>query len=79
MAGIGTIAVGKAADPVLIDYEGPLTLSRPETSVLDAVSQRARSEVVELVIVLGEIIYEGGRVTRIDRDAALRELHASLQ
>ena len=27
----------------------------------------------------GEVVYEGGRFTRIDRAAALRELHGSLQ
>ena len=51
----------------------------PETSVLDAVVQRAKSEAVDLVMVAGEVVYEGGRFTRVDRDAALRELHESLQ
>jgi hypothetical protein len=32
-----------------------------------------------LLQVCGEVIYEGGRFTRVDRDAALRELHRSLQ
>lgn len=27
----------------------------------------------------GEVVYESGRFTRVDRDAALRELHGSLQ
>jgi hypothetical protein len=30
-------------------------------------------------MVAGDVIYEGGRFTRVDRDAALRELHGSLQ
>jgi hypothetical protein len=30
-------------------------------------------------MVAGEVVYEGGRFTRVDRDAALRELHDSLQ
>jgi hypothetical protein len=30
-------------------------------------------------MVAGEVVYEGGRFTRVDRDAALRELQASLQ
>ena len=30
-------------------------------------------------MVAGEAVYEGGRFTRVERDAALRELHASLQ
>jgi len=51
----------------------------PETPVLDAVIQRAKSEGVDLVMVACEVVYEEGRFTRVDRDAALRELHASLQ
>jgi hypothetical protein len=34
---------------------------------------------VDLVIVAGELVYQGGRFTRVDRDAAPRELHQSLQ
>ena len=77
---IGTIAVGKAADLVLIDRD---KLAYPyldaETPVLDAVVQRAKTDGVDLVIVAGEVVYEGGRFTRVDRVAALRELHDSLQ
>jgi 5-methylthioadenosine/S-adenosylhomocysteine deaminase len=77
----GTIVVGnKAADLVLIDW-GKLAnpYLDPEPSVLDAVIQRVKTETIDLVIVAGEVIYEGGRFTRVDRDAALRELHDSLQ
>ena len=51
----------------------------PETPVLDAVLQRAKSDGVDLVMVAGEVVYEGGRFSRVDRAAALRELHESLQ
>jgi hypothetical protein len=30
-------------------------------------------------MVAGEVVYQGARFTRVDRDTALRELHASLQ
>jgi hypothetical protein len=30
-------------------------------------------------MVAGEVIYQSGRFIRVDRDAALRELHQSLQ
>jgi 5-methylthioadenosine/S-adenosylhomocysteine deaminase len=77
---IGTLAVGKAADLVLIDWDKlAWPYLDPEMPVLDAVIQRAKSEAVDLVMVAGEVVYEGGRFTRIDRDAALRELHDSLQ
>jgi cytosine/adenosine deaminase-related metal-dependent hydrolase len=77
---IGSLAVGKAADLVLIDWDKvAYPYLDPETPVLDAVVQRARSDGVDLVMVAGEVVYEGGRFTRVDRDAALRELHQSLQ
>ena len=76
---IGTLVVGKAADLVLLDWD---KLAYPyldqETTVLDTVIQRAKSDGVDLVMVAGEVIYEGGRFTRVDRPAALRELHGSL-
>jgi 5-methylthioadenosine/S-adenosylhomocysteine deaminase len=77
---IGTLAVGKAADLVLIDGDKlAYPYLDPETPVLDAVIQRAKNDAVDLVMVAGEVVYEGGRFTRVDRDAALRELHESLQ
>jgi hypothetical protein len=47
--------------------------------VVDAVLQRAKSDGVDLVMVAGEVVYEDARFTRVDRAAALRELHESLQ
>jgi 5-methylthioadenosine/S-adenosylhomocysteine deaminase len=77
---IGTLAVGKAADLVLIDWDKlAYPYLDPETPVLDAVLQRAKADGIDLVMVAGEVVYEDGRFTRVDRDAALRELHASLQ
>jgi cytosine/adenosine deaminase-related metal-dependent hydrolase len=77
---IGTLAVGKAADLVLIDWDKlAYPYLDPENSVLDAVLQRAKSDGVGFVMVAGEVVYEGGRFTRVDRAAALRELHESLQ
>ena len=76
----GTIAGGKAGDLVLIDWnELAYPYLDPDTPVLDAVLQRAKTDGVDLVMVAGEVVYEGGRFTRIDRAAALRELHDSLQ
>jgi 5-methylthioadenosine/S-adenosylhomocysteine deaminase len=77
---IGTLAVGKAADLVLLDWDKlAYPYLDPETPVIDAILQRAKSDGVDLVMVAGEVVYEGGRFTRVDREAALRELHASLQ
>ena len=77
---IGTLAVGEAADLVLIGWDKlAYPYLDPETAVLDAAIQRAKSEAADLVIVAGDVAYESRRFTRVDRDAALRELHESLQ
>jgi 5-methylthioadenosine/S-adenosylhomocysteine deaminase len=75
---LGVLEPGRAADMVLIDWRA---LSWPyldeETPTLDAVMQRAK--VARTVICDGEVIYDEGRFTKVDRDAALRELHRDLQ
>ncbi len=76
---IGTLAVGKAADMVLMDWR---QISYPyldhATPLLDAVLLRAKTEGVRSVICNGEVIYADGRFTRVDRDAALKSLHDEL-
>ena len=47
--------------------------------LLDAVLQRAKTTGVHSTICDGEVIYTGGRFTKVDRDAALRALHEDLQ
>jgi 5-methylthioadenosine/S-adenosylhomocysteine deaminase len=78
--GIGALEVGRAADMVLIDWH---QVSYPyldsETPLLDAVLQRAKAADVRTVMCDGEVIYEGGKFSRVDRDAALRALHEDLQ
>ncbi len=62
---IGSLAVGRAADLVLIDWDKiAYPYLDPETPVLDAVVQRGRTDAVDLVMVAGEIIYQDGRFTR---------------
>jgi 5-methylthioadenosine/S-adenosylhomocysteine deaminase len=77
---IGTLAPGKGADLVLIEWK---KLAYPyldeETPLLDAVIQRAKSEAVKLVMCDGEVIYRDGRFTRVDRDGALKALHDDLR
>jgi cytosine/adenosine deaminase-related metal-dependent hydrolase len=76
---LGVLEVGRAADMVLIDWGH---LSYPyldeETPVLDAVLQRAKATGVRTVICDGDVIYNEGRFTKVDRDAALRALHDDL-
>ncbi len=72
---LGTLELGKAADMVLLDWR---QISYPyldaETPVLDAIIQRAKTEGVRTVIADGEILYQDGKFTRLDRAAALRQL-----
>jgi len=77
---LGTIEVGRAADMVLIGWRDvSFPYLDPEMKLLDAVIQRARASAVRATICAGEVIYENGRFTRLDRDAALAALHDDLQ
>jgi cytosine/adenosine deaminase-related metal-dependent hydrolase len=79
-AHIGTLEPGKAADMALVSmraFAHPYLDER--VPILDAVLRRTRSGGVSTVIVAGEVIYDNGRFTRVDRDAALAELSAALR
>src|SRR5438270_7909723 len=77
---IGAMEVGRGAHMVLIDWR---QVSYPyldaETPLLDAVLQRAKTSGVRTVVCDGEVIYNDGKFTRVDREAALRALHEDLQ
>ncbi len=51
----------------------------PQTAVVDAIVQRAKTAGVAMVMVAGEVVVRDGHFTRIDREAALEELAASLR
>jgi len=77
---IGTLAEGKAADLVLVDWnEIAYPYLDEETPLLDAVIQRAKANAVKMVMCDGEVIYRNGHFTRVDRDSALKALHDDLQ
>jgi cytosine/adenosine deaminase-related metal-dependent hydrolase len=79
-ASIGALEVGRKADLVLIDWH---QISFPYLDVampvLDAVIQRAKTDGVRTVMVGGEVVYQDGAFTRVDRDDALRQLAELLQ
>jgi hypothetical protein len=49
-----------------------------ETPLLDAVIQRAKVEGVKLTMCDGEVIYQDGKFSKVDRDATLKALHDDL-
>jgi 5-methylthioadenosine/S-adenosylhomocysteine deaminase len=77
---IGTLEVGKSADMVLMNWHH---IAYPyldeDISVIDAVLHRSRSAGVDTVMVAGEVILKEGKFTKIDKEAALAELAASLK
>jgi 5-methylthioadenosine/S-adenosylhomocysteine deaminase len=79
-ARIGTLEPGRAADLVVLSWpQIAHPYLDPDTAVVDAVVHRAKTSGVTLVMVAGEVVLRDGRFTRIDRDAALGELAASLR
>jgi len=51
----------------------------PDVPVIRAMLHRAKTSGIDTVIVAGEPIYRDGHFTRIDKEAAVRELAESLQ
>jgi 5-methylthioadenosine/S-adenosylhomocysteine deaminase len=77
---IGTIAPGKAADLVVMNW--PQIASpylAPDTSVVDAVVHRGKPSGVETVLVAGEPVLQDGQCTRVNKAEVLAELAASLR
>ena len=76
---IGALEVERWADLVLVDWDQiSWPYLDPETPVLDAVLQRAKTSGVRTVMCDGEVVYKDGKFTRVDRDGALRALHEDL-
>ena len=76
---IGRLEPGCAFDAVLIDWRRATWPHQdPDVPMLDALIQRAKTTSVDAVYVDGEIVYEDGRFTRVDRDAVLAEIAALL-
>jgi cytosine/adenosine deaminase-related metal-dependent hydrolase len=77
---IGTLAPGKAADLVVLNWHHiAYPYLEPGTSIVDAVVHRARTSGVETVLVAGVPVLRDGQFTRVNKTAALEELAASLR
>ena len=69
---IGSLEVGKGADMVLIDWDQVAYPYLDElTPTLDAVVQRAKNQAVTMTMCDGEVIYQDGKFTKVDRTTAL--------
>jgi 5-methylthioadenosine/S-adenosylhomocysteine deaminase len=76
----GKLAPGYAADAVVIDLAKlAFPYLDPALPIEESILYRAKPEHVSAVLVDGEIMYREGRFTRVDRDAILAELAASLR
>ncbi|WP_204251138.1 amidohydrolase family protein [Elioraea rosea] len=72
---IGRLSPGAWADCVLFDWdEVTRPWQNPAIPMLDVLVQRAKAAAVKTVMVAGEVVYENGRFTRVDRDAILESL-----
>ena len=72
---IGALVPGRACDLVALDWhQVAYPFLDPDTSMIDAVVQRAKTTGVRFVICAGETIYEDGKFTKVDKEAALAEL-----
>ena len=71
---------GRAADMVLIDWRADqLSLSRRGDAAARRGAAARQDQGVRTVICDGEVIYDDGKFTKVDRDGALRALHDDLQ
>ena len=81
---IGSLAVGKRADLLLLDYariSSPYL--DPAMPVLDAIVYRAKATDVAMVLVDGKVVFGAGRFSRVDRNSVAtliaRDLSAPIQ
>ncbi|HEY9211251.1 MAG TPA: amidohydrolase family protein [Ancylobacter sp.] len=72
---IGRLDAGRLFDACLINWtKATYPFQDPDIPMLDALVQRAKTGAVDAVFINGEIVYEDGRFTKIDRDAVLSEI-----
>ena len=78
-ARIGRLEPGRAADMVLLKKsQVSAPYLDPSVSILDAIMMRGKPAGVDTVLIGGETVLSGGRITRIDESAILAELAETL-
>ena len=77
---VGTLEPGKAADVVLMDWNHLAYPYLDETiPVLEAVLHRSRTHGIHTVMCNGEVVLKDRQFTKVDKDAVLEELAASMR
>ncbi|NJN88755.1 MAG: amidohydrolase family protein, partial [Leptolyngbyaceae cyanobacterium SL_7_1] len=65
---IGSLAPGSAADLILLDWDAiALPYLDPNISVIDAIVHRARTSSISGVMIGGEMVFETGTFTNVDK------------
>jgi len=76
---IGALEPGMRADMTLVDLSRlDQPYLNPDTPIVEALVQRARGVDVDTVIVDGEVLMKGRRLTTIDKKALLKDIHQAL-
>ncbi len=70
---LGSIEVGKQADLVLIDRGSPSLAPLREDNLISGLVYAGGTDMVDTVLVAGEVVLEGGRPTKVDEGAVVRE------
>lgn len=72
---IGTLSEGGLADIVLLDWTAvTYPYQDPMMPITDVLVRRAKSNAVNTVIVGGELVFEGGRFTRVSKEEVQAEI-----
>ena len=76
---IGTLEIGKSADAILVNLDHiTQPYLDPDTNIVDALLYRGRGLDVDTVIVDGEVLMRGRRLTRINKEDVWLELKSQL-
>jgi 5-methylthioadenosine/S-adenosylhomocysteine deaminase len=76
---IGSIAVGKRADMVVLDYKAMTApFTSPDMSPVEVLIHRAKTKHVKATMIEGRVVYRDGRFTYVDRDDVLSRLAADI-